>query len=835
MTTVRLWAIAAALALVPSAPAAVSYDDHTTHATMTDRAIVLAWPSGYGEIRAYKDAIRKGAIKEDSGEPIIRFNNHFFDPSTGLGMPRNSYTVIYEGNLSALGGTTRYKSAYEWGLNQMPDDMDWEGAIDAYGYGPNATSYEALGHVVHLLQDMAQPDHARCRPHPGGYVHDTIKSKLGERVAEYLCPSNRIGYEKLWKLMNEQWPWGKIARKPTSLNDAFRTLASEAKAAEDALGLLQRSKGERALGLRSYRAARLDPGGMGREAVGEVLTTTLDNLSALWRADQYLEFEDGLWRDFEVDCPIVPMIPWPANLETKPYIELGNQLLPLAEERSAGLLQLFHDIVNHPPIVQRVQIQQKGELKYDKRWDNTPEGRTLVAAVESDVKLGTESEITVSFGPLWNDPDRVKTILDINVFLEIPGGESLPIPGRVTSATGQNVTWAGSITPQKFGTLRIEARDGTAHFENRNFKGDLLDSNPATFALARSPQPYHWVGYEPGPDRNHRLSARSGCGVCLEVGRLEKTFVSGTYTGRVHRKRTLNDGGLEETEADLTCRVLRVGYSWDRADQKNAVILGHATGNYTLKFRADSRKPIETSTGGPIQLGGAIHFHEPCDAGQGHRYSIQVDFPDYRRGQGFFREAIVQDGLDLAGRTVGDDGAQYTWNLAFKPAPAPAHFAPAGSVNPGNLGLFLGNYTRQAWETLSPGLTKLSLAGRPSDLQAVQDRMTEPTDAFSRSGDTLAGIQNGIIEHYHAAEKSWITLGPKEQPDEKYRAAVSALTAAMAQWTSLKKENEARYAAATLDVARKIEPADKDCAKNLRALAEKLKTKGCEAFGDSGR
>lgn len=839
MRTLTTAAILSALAL---SPAAEPYDPPTTHVALFTRSLELAAPGGYEELQAYKDVIKIGVVNEDDGEPILRFVNHFFDPDTGFGMPKNSYTILYEGRAPSFSDVTRYMSAYEWGLHGMPDHFDWESGIDAYGYWANHPAYRALGHVLHLLQDMAQPDHAKCRPHPGGYAHDMIageasawRNGVRKQIAEVLFPENRIGYEALWRYKNAEWPRGQVVKRVRNLKDVFSTLGDEAKRAENVSQLLDTLAGEKALGLRSYRSGRADPGGMRREALGEVVTIALDALMTVWRLEQYSDFGDNLWLDFELNVPIVPMIPWPPDATTKKYIELGNIILPVAEERGAGLLQHFYDIVNHPPIVEAVEIRQGGEPRYKKHWNPRAADRELISEADVGIELGQEAEIRITFGPNRVQPKLLEPIVDIKVFLEFEGGELLPIKGQVVSGTGEAVTWAGSLVPQKYGTLRIEARDGHAHFEERNHKGDVLDSQPATYALARSPAPYNWIGYEPGPDRTHRLAASTACGVCAAVGRHEKTFVSGTYKGTISRNRVLRDGGLEDTQADLTFRCLRVAYPWDRAEQKNDLIIGHGTGTYTLKIRHDARKPVETFTGGPIWGGGSIQLNQPC-TGQGHAYTLNIAFPDAKYGQlSFYTQQVARSGLSLSGDIVDESKAHLIWNVVFAPAPEPPHFAAAGNLNPGMIGSFLSDYTKQVWAALTPGHTRLAVAGRSADVKRVDERMQEPYTALSQSGEAESRLHRDVIDRYRDAERAWIELDPKEKPDEKYRAAVPALAESVSRWKAFKKSTEDRFVAATLDVARLVEPVDKDGAKKLRDLAEKLKTQGSESFGDTGR
>ncbi|MGH2621723.1 MAG: hypothetical protein ACRDHG_14310, partial [Anaerolineales bacterium] len=57
----------------------------------------LATSSGteYRDLHLHQGPIIKGVTAEDSGTPYPRFLHHFYDPDTGLGMPENTYSVLF--------------------------------------------------------------------------------------------------------------------------------------------------------------------------------------------------------------------------------------------------------------------------------------------------------------------------------------------------------------------------------------------------------------------------------------------------------------------------------------------------------------------------------------------------------------------------------------------------------------------------------------------------------------------------------------------------------------------------------------------------------------------
>jgi hypothetical protein len=70
----------------------------------------------------------------------------------------------------------RYYSARNWGWNAPgKNGMTFREAIAQYGNGTykgKQAAYLMLGHIVHLLQDQAMPDHAAGLAHPGSSSTD---------------------------------------------------------------------------------------------------------------------------------------------------------------------------------------------------------------------------------------------------------------------------------------------------------------------------------------------------------------------------------------------------------------------------------------------------------------------------------------------------------------------------------------------------------------------------------------------------------------------------------------------------------------------------------------
>lgn len=171
-----------------------SYDDERTHRQLTERAIDLSLLSSYlrnnfgfqegsSSIingRTISWWLREGAYLED--DPICRATNHFHNPLDPWNLSYMSDEPWYV-NLwcGVTGFSTRYSNV-TWGtgflspdgpeINRVNQQMGWDNAKYDYYialtsvFSENhdtylAKTFQALGQVLHLLQDVSVPAHVR--------------------------------------------------------------------------------------------------------------------------------------------------------------------------------------------------------------------------------------------------------------------------------------------------------------------------------------------------------------------------------------------------------------------------------------------------------------------------------------------------------------------------------------------------------------------------------------------------------------------------------------------------------------------------------------------------
>lgn len=177
---IRLLAIASAALFIGAPLFVFAYAPETTHKGLTDESVDFfnaAYPDfvlSAGE----KEAVKKGSVDEDENTQL-RWMRHFYDPIYKRGL-------TFEAENGAI--LSRWQSSKNWAQDTTAQadidpqkttllasslryfdadtDYSWDRGIYEYAWGDKKRGLEALGHVLHLLQDATVPDHTRNDPHP---------------------------------------------------------------------------------------------------------------------------------------------------------------------------------------------------------------------------------------------------------------------------------------------------------------------------------------------------------------------------------------------------------------------------------------------------------------------------------------------------------------------------------------------------------------------------------------------------------------------------------------------------------------------------------------------
>ena len=145
-----------------------SYNDTITHPSLTDNVAKIYNANSANKLSAEEiNWLKQGSIEEDA---TPRWLNHFYEPQSGNGL-------------------WGFSSSKDWAQSQTLQSLiaggnqTWQKALDAYVKDDEKTTFVALGHVLHLLEDATVPAHTRLDAHPfyepyENWVRDNIKQKI---------------------------------------------------------------------------------------------------------------------------------------------------------------------------------------------------------------------------------------------------------------------------------------------------------------------------------------------------------------------------------------------------------------------------------------------------------------------------------------------------------------------------------------------------------------------------------------------------------------------------------------------------------------------------------
>ncbi len=171
-----------------------AYDSKNAHRALTYEAAEfynLNTPSGSpskeGERIAAEeiDWLMQGAQEEDTPP---RWINHFYNPITGEGWTAEKLGGVDSKVLALLSSFALSSrapiSSKNWAKNRSAQgdywryggDQTWQRAIELYAAGDRKGGLIALGHTLHLLEDLTVPDHSR---------NDTHAGLLGDKGSSY--------------------------------------------------------------------------------------------------------------------------------------------------------------------------------------------------------------------------------------------------------------------------------------------------------------------------------------------------------------------------------------------------------------------------------------------------------------------------------------------------------------------------------------------------------------------------------------------------------------------------------------------------------------------------
>lgn len=493
----------------------VAYEGAECHEKITDKAFdLIVLKDNNTDFKDpvsnsdYKSAIRKGSSDEDGDWPHNRVFNHWLNPLNGAGMPF-------------------YNNAANWSVSPN-NDYNWQNAINKYYYSSEQKkeAYEILGHTVHLIQDMSVPAHTHIDLHgPGSNEDYEDYVKNHSNIIDQI-PVNDLFIIK--NLNNNRQSFFYELAKYSYYRNRYPADLSDAK----------NPKG---------KLTEMYPNSTKLTYTSFLSYWKIDGVGLWWETD-VVGFESDWWEtvhepenkehgtevpgwyyieNTDPNPPSPPLIEkskwYPDNPEMDEYNYsnvngysiaqiYAEQLLPLAVDYSAGLIQFYYSIVNHPPYVQRVKVTQVKDgiekEKYEQHWkdngENNPsrkliddltisEDERVIRAGEGDLKIEIE----------FSEP--VKDDVKVNL------GSDIEVNGKLLD--NNKTIWVGHLiidpaNPSLDGeqTIEITATDPDEHFDG--IGGDL-DADPTSKAKryiqdVGIPDEYDWINYEINSENSQR-------------------------------------------------------------------------------------------------------------------------------------------------------------------------------------------------------------------------------------------------------------------------------------------------------------------------------------------
>ncbi|TSC52057.1 MAG: PKD domain-containing protein [Parcubacteria group bacterium LiPW_41] len=215
-----------------SAFSVLAYDDDTTHPALTQEILRFYNLTHPDQTLSENDQtlIIEGSKDEDI---TPRWVNHFYDPVHNVG-----WTGEHQGDTPALAtqaftrvGIISRKplSALEWAVNDLAQydysryggDHSWRTGLQAYAKDDRENAMRVLGHTLHLLEDMAVPDHTR------NDSHAPLKEVTGDEGSPYEAYAvmwNRDTIKKL-KIPETLVSEGKPSVSYTTIQDSLHSIA----------------------------------------------------------------------------------------------------------------------------------------------------------------------------------------------------------------------------------------------------------------------------------------------------------------------------------------------------------------------------------------------------------------------------------------------------------------------------------------------------------------------------------------------------------------------------------------------------------------------------------
>ncbi|MBI5242816.1 MAG: hypothetical protein HY922_03910 [Elusimicrobia bacterium] len=160
-------------------------EDSTVQAWLAQKAMEIL-PEECKEVKEYSQSILEGLTAEGEEE---RTRNHFYDPND----PEKAFA--------------KGQTALRWGAVGYPEnpgnEWDWADAQRYYREGDRTKAYQALGHVLRLLDNLAVPKYTQMNPEKDTefekHIENLLEDNAGNLPPEYWMKAREASAAKTLK------------------------------------------------------------------------------------------------------------------------------------------------------------------------------------------------------------------------------------------------------------------------------------------------------------------------------------------------------------------------------------------------------------------------------------------------------------------------------------------------------------------------------------------------------------------------------------------------------------------------------------------------------------
>jgi hypothetical protein len=467
-----------------------------------------------------------------------RYYHHFGGDGTGLKYQDYMDHASPPAPTCISGGDKRYYSARDWGFGparltcangEALNRLTFQRALEqynAYTIEGKRNAYLLLGHVVHLLQDVGEPDHAALADHAGSGMTEPqaystfylceigagiaaaaacapidiicygITFGIAYGICEATIDKNVVGYERL---ISEKWHLSRVEKQIAKLGVATRT-------GYDAYFHDMQEAAKQALAESKVKYPGTDFG----------LPLGCSAFMGIPGLDPHIDMSN------EDEC--------------KPYFELTDKIAPQVVALTAGFIQHFLDVANQPPYLKQVIMAQwdaPGQpqpvgfgsfandmsscVRYWAEWkDAPPHARSLLLHKKQYLALDRPVYVFLHFGPSGIGPTRGRLMKELLVVVQgsYPGKGPFAVAVTMQQAEDSQLGayYWGSFTPRNccadpyMLTLEVTGKDAGPHDNKRKPCGDTLDAKPNTMAYVDiHSASFAWLDYTPDADTCHTV------------------------------------------------------------------------------------------------------------------------------------------------------------------------------------------------------------------------------------------------------------------------------------------------------------------------------------------